>query len=869
MRSLVGRPPDPARRVEGAGETVPTVVRDVPSPGPVPDGMAWIPPGRFSMGSDYAPFGDARPIHAVELDGFWMDKTPVTNEQFARFARETGYVTVAERKPDPEDFPGVPPGDLVAGSLVFTPPPGPVALDDVSGWWRYVPGADCRHPEGPSSDIADRGQHPVVQVCWEDAAAYARWAGKRLPTEAEWEYAARGGLTQEPYAWGGEFRPGGRIMANTWQGRFPDRNTKEDGWERTAPVAQFPPNGFGLYDMAGNVWQWCADWYRPDYYLRSPANNPTGPTDSFDPAEPGVGNALQRGGSFLCSDQYCSRDMPGGGAREPSTPAPHTSASAASSRRPPRRTSRDPKRPRRAADAHRPEPHGRADRRDRDVHADLALACRRAGAQAERRVHPRRRPRLDRPRLPGRRSTTRRRTSTAWPPQGMRFTDGYTCGPNCQPTRAALMSGQYGPRTGVYTVGGIDRFDWQSRPAAAGGQRRRNCRSEKVTLAEALKAAGYATGDVRQVAPRPATADTTRPSAGSTRRIVTTGRHFDFATQPEGRRTRPGTYLADFLTDKAVDFIDAAQGRSRSSCTCRTSGSTAPHEAKPELIAKFREKPPAGGHNDPTYAAMIASVDESVGRVLRDARRAEAGGQHARHLHQRQRRGRRLRARGGEGQGRGRHRQRPAARRQGDALRGRHPRPVHRPLAGHASGRARRAPSRSLSVDLYPTLLELAGAQAPAGHPLDGVSLPPSADAAARPARIARRSTGTSRATSAPGRDAGGRPPPARSAPATGSCWSSSRTAGSSSTTSSTTSARRPTSPMRSRPAATTCSAAPGLAGVGPGPDAPSEERGRGHGRAGPGPGCRSRAQAPRPGAYRRGRVRPTSSVVGGDAAPG
>ena len=308
-----GRLPDPATaRVADAGTIAPTVVRDEGPPGPTPEGMVWIPPGQFAMGSDYEPFGDARPIHAVELDGFFIDGTTVTNEQFARFVRETGYVTAAERTPDPRDFPGVPPEAVVPGSIVFRPPSGPVRLDEASGRWHYVPGACWKNPEGPGSGLAGRGRHPVVQVGWDDASAYARWAGKRLPTEAEWEYAARGGLTQKPYAWGDDFRPGGKIMANTWQGRFPDSNTKEDGWERTAPVGQFPPNGFGLCDMAGNVWQWCADWYRPDTYRNSPAKNPEGPKDSFDPNEPGARKRVQRGGSFLCTDQYCSRYMPGG-----------------------------------------------------------------------------------------------------------------------------------------------------------------------------------------------------------------------------------------------------------------------------------------------------------------------------------------------------------------------------------------------------------------------------------------------------------------------------------------------------------------------------------------------------------------------------
>lgn len=313
MKFAAGQLPDPASgRVADAGLSVPTVVRDVGPPGPSPEGMAWIPPGRFAMGSDYGPFDDARPIHPVELDGFWLDRTPVTNDQFARFVRETGYVTVAEHKPDPRDFPGVPPADLVPGSLVFAQPSGPVPLDDVSAWWRYLPGACWRRPEGPGSDLEGRGRHPAVHVSWDDAAAYARWAGKRLPAEAEWEYAARGGLAGKPFVWGDEFRPGGRAMANTWQGRFPDTNTRQDGWARTSPVDQFPTNGFGLSDMAGNVWQWCADWYRPDYYTRSPSANPTGPAASLDPQEPGIPKRVQRGGSFLCSDQYCARYMPGG-----------------------------------------------------------------------------------------------------------------------------------------------------------------------------------------------------------------------------------------------------------------------------------------------------------------------------------------------------------------------------------------------------------------------------------------------------------------------------------------------------------------------------------------------------------------------------
>jgi formylglycine-generating enzyme required for sulfatase activity len=241
-----------------------------------------------------------------------MDASPVTNAQFRRFVKATGYVTVAERKPNPKDFPGVPRDKLVPGSLVFKSPRRPVPLDDASQWWEYVPGASWRHPEGPKSGLIGREDHPVVQVSWDDAAAYAKWARKRLPTEAEWEYAARGGLNQLPYVWGRKFAPDGKQMANTWQGHFPDANAKKDGYAGTSPVRAFSPNRFGLYDMAGNVWEWCADWYRPDYYLHSPRKNPRGPADSFDPAEPGIPKRVQRGGSFLCSDQYCSRYMPGG-----------------------------------------------------------------------------------------------------------------------------------------------------------------------------------------------------------------------------------------------------------------------------------------------------------------------------------------------------------------------------------------------------------------------------------------------------------------------------------------------------------------------------------------------------------------------------
>ena len=248
--------------------------------------MVWIPGGKFWMGGDDSSWADAKPVHEVTVDGFWIDRTEVTNRQFAGFVKATGYVTVAERKPDAKDFPDAPPELLVPGSLVFTPPAGQVSLDNPLVWWRYVPGANWRHPEGPDTTIEGKDDFPVVQVCWDDAVAYARWASKRLPTEAEWEYAARGGKERAPFVWGDELRPGGKWQANIWQGQFPSRNTSDDGYPRTAPVATFPPNAFGLFDMAGNVWEWCADWYRPGYEL-TPTRNPPGPGDELRPSRAG------------------------------------------------------------------------------------------------------------------------------------------------------------------------------------------------------------------------------------------------------------------------------------------------------------------------------------------------------------------------------------------------------------------------------------------------------------------------------------------------------------------------------------------------------------------------------------------------------
>jgi formylglycine-generating enzyme len=290
-----------------------------------PAGMVWIPGGRFWMGTSH--MEDAQPVHQVEVKGFWMDRTDVTNEEFARFVKATGYVTIAERPLDPKEFPNLAPEDLTPGSVVFTPPAGPVSLDQPLAWWRFVRGANWRHPEGPKSDLRGKEKYPVVHIAWPDAVAYAKWAGKRLPTEAEWEFAARGGRDRQNYVWGKELKPNGKWKANTFQGHFPDKNTSEDGYAGAAPVASFEPNDFGLYDMAGNVWQWVADWYRPDYYSRlrgEVALNPQGPNDSFDPQEPGIAKRVQKGGSFLCTDQYCERYMPGArGKSDPETGTNH------------------------------------------------------------------------------------------------------------------------------------------------------------------------------------------------------------------------------------------------------------------------------------------------------------------------------------------------------------------------------------------------------------------------------------------------------------------------------------------------------------------------------------------------------------------
>ncbi|QNL50404.1 formylglycine-generating enzyme family protein [Olivibacter sp. SDN3] len=265
--------------------------------------MVLIKGGDFRMGS--TEFADAQPIHDVTISDFWMDEHEVTNAQFAKFVEATGYITVAERALNPEDFPGVSRDLLVPGSAVFSPPEEQVNLNNHLQWWKYVPGASWRHPKGPGSTIEDND--PVVHVSYEDAEAFAKWAGKRLPTEAEWEYAARAGKKDQTFYWGNDLKPDGKWVANVYQGNFPTKNTGEDGFEETAPVKSFPANAFGLYDMDGNVWEWCSDYYRPDTYKNSVKDNPKGPSDSYDPTEPGLVKRVQRGGSFLCNEQYCER----------------------------------------------------------------------------------------------------------------------------------------------------------------------------------------------------------------------------------------------------------------------------------------------------------------------------------------------------------------------------------------------------------------------------------------------------------------------------------------------------------------------------------------------------------------------------------
>jgi len=282
---------------------------------PQAENMVWIPGGTFRMGSDRH-YPEESPSHLATVEGFWIDPYAVTNEQFARFVAETGHVTVAERTPNAENYPGALPELLQPASIVFNKPDHRVDLRDHYRWWAYIPGADWRHPEGSQTSITDRAQHPVVHIAYEDAEAYAKWSGKDLPTEAEWEFAARGGLDGAEYSWGDEFAPGGKQMANTWQGEFPWQNLLTDGYEGTAPVGQFPANGYGLYDMIGNVWEWTSDWYsahRPAAKACCGGAIPKGEREqSYDPQQPEIRipRKVIKGGSFLCAPSYCRRYRP-------------------------------------------------------------------------------------------------------------------------------------------------------------------------------------------------------------------------------------------------------------------------------------------------------------------------------------------------------------------------------------------------------------------------------------------------------------------------------------------------------------------------------------------------------------------------------
>jgi formylglycine-generating enzyme required for sulfatase activity len=300
-----------------------TVSADIEQLNAPPD-VVWIPGGTFRMGSeDFYP--EERPVHEVGVDGFWMDRCTVTNDQFASFVSDTGYLTVAERPLDPKDYPGAPIDNLVPGALLFHKTAGAVDLDNYANWWAWAPGTSWRHPLGPGSPLVGLERHPVVHVAYEDAEAYAHWAGKELPTEAEWEFAARGGLDGQKFTWGDEHFPGGRAMANSWQGEFPWQNLLLDGYEGTSPVGSFPPNGYGLSDMAGNVWEWTSDWFVPrraDEVVKpccGPATNPriASPDKSYDPAQPQfrIPRKVVKGGSHLCAPNYCLRYRPA--ARQP------------------------------------------------------------------------------------------------------------------------------------------------------------------------------------------------------------------------------------------------------------------------------------------------------------------------------------------------------------------------------------------------------------------------------------------------------------------------------------------------------------------------------------------------------------------------
>ena len=301
----------------------PTAAPSAAAATPATKGMVWLPGGTFRMGSD-GHYPEEAPAHAVSVGGFWVDATPVTNLQFGRFVKATGYVTQAEQAPSGADYPGAKPELLVPGSVVFRQPRQRVDMRDHLQWWDWVAGADWRHPEGPGSSLQGKERHPVVHVAFEDARAYAAWAGKALPTEAEWEYAAWGGRSEAgaEYAWGDELAPGGKHRANTWQGEFPWQHLVQDGHPRTSPVGAFPPNGYGLWDLIGNVWEWTTDWYQPHgetvpvspCCAGPPRDNPTGGIRerSHDPRTPQVTipRRVMKGGSHLCAPNYCRRYRP-------------------------------------------------------------------------------------------------------------------------------------------------------------------------------------------------------------------------------------------------------------------------------------------------------------------------------------------------------------------------------------------------------------------------------------------------------------------------------------------------------------------------------------------------------------------------------
>jgi len=291
----------------------------------VSDAMVRIPGGTFRMGSDRH-YADEAPVHRVSVDAFWIDRVPVTNHEFRKFVRATGHITVAEIVPDPLNYPGALPHMLRAGSLVFNPPKHAVDTDNWNQWWTFRFGANWKRPYGPRSSLSGLDDHPVVHVAYEDALAYAKWAGKDLPTEAEWEFAARGGLDCAEFAWGDEFTPGGKLMANTWQGAFPHENRNLDGYERTSPVTAFPPNDYGVYDMIGNVWEWTTDWYSTKHEADAPKaccipENPHGGREdaSYDPCMPNIRipRKVLKGGSHLCAPNYCRRYRPAARHPEP------------------------------------------------------------------------------------------------------------------------------------------------------------------------------------------------------------------------------------------------------------------------------------------------------------------------------------------------------------------------------------------------------------------------------------------------------------------------------------------------------------------------------------------------------------------------